>query len=203
MGRTCGEPDEIELTATGVELNGSQVAESGVGTVRFVGLHPDTGKPRVGVELDDPTGKHAGTVKGHVFFACEAKHGVVAKPGNVSKISTDATGSEAPKGPPLPGTGAGDDVAEGEDGYVLPRASVPSSPRALQQVRTARRQNRAKIVKNRSEQSAHSWACRQPIALYYPTLPYRVKKGSSTSMARIGDISSASRLPFVVRRCQR
>ena len=26
MGHTCGEPDEIELTAMGVELNGSQVA---------------------------------------------------------------------------------------------------------------------------------------------------------------------------------
>jgi len=24
MGRTCGEPDEIELTAMGVELNGSR-----------------------------------------------------------------------------------------------------------------------------------------------------------------------------------
>ena len=28
MGRTCGEPDEIELTAMGVKLNGSQVADS-------------------------------------------------------------------------------------------------------------------------------------------------------------------------------
>ena len=29
MGRTCGESDEIELTAIGVELNGSQVHPRG------------------------------------------------------------------------------------------------------------------------------------------------------------------------------
>ena len=36
MGRTCGEPDEIKLPATGVELNGSRRAGAGrvVGVVR-------------------------------------------------------------------------------------------------------------------------------------------------------------------------
>eukprot|EP00729_Bicosta_minor_P003023 gene3023-18368_t len=33
------------------------------GTVRFVGVHHVNGKPRVGVELDEPLGKHKGTVK--------------------------------------------------------------------------------------------------------------------------------------------
>ena len=44
---------------------GSRVAVEGKGNgvVRFVGLHAENGKPRIGVELDDPVGKNNGTVK--------------------------------------------------------------------------------------------------------------------------------------------
>lgn len=34
------------------------------GTLRFVGCHAESGKPRCGVELDDPVGKNDGTIKG-------------------------------------------------------------------------------------------------------------------------------------------
>ena len=34
MGRTCGEPDEIELTAMGVKLNGLRCRDEGQGWVR-------------------------------------------------------------------------------------------------------------------------------------------------------------------------
>ena len=37
------------------------------GTIRFVGLHHVNEKPRVGVELDEPLGKHKGTVKVRLF----------------------------------------------------------------------------------------------------------------------------------------
>ena len=39
------------------------VEGKGNGVVRFVGLHAENGKPRIGVELDDPVGKNNGTVK--------------------------------------------------------------------------------------------------------------------------------------------
>lgn len=34
-----------------------------LGTVKFVGKHHTKGEDRVGIELDDPVGKHNGTVK--------------------------------------------------------------------------------------------------------------------------------------------
>lgn len=40
------------------------IADVGLGTVRFIGLHAETQKPRLGIELDEPKGKHNGTSKG-------------------------------------------------------------------------------------------------------------------------------------------
>ena len=57
-------------SVTGFECNG---------TIRFVGAHATEGTPRVGVELDQPIGKHNGKSKGHVYFNCAKKHGVLVK----------------------------------------------------------------------------------------------------------------------------
>ena len=58
-----------------VAINGK-----GAGTVRFAGPHHVEGTPRLGVELDDPTGKNNGTVTGHRYFSCAPGHGALVKP---------------------------------------------------------------------------------------------------------------------------
>lgn len=49
------------------------------GVIRFLGLHVENGKMRVGVELDKPIGKHSGTPKGtsNTYFTCAKKHGIL------------------------------------------------------------------------------------------------------------------------------
>jgi len=52
----------------------------GAGFVRFIGVintQRTDGKVRLGVELDLPNGKHDGTVGGHAYFSCAAKHGLL------------------------------------------------------------------------------------------------------------------------------
>ena len=50
------------------------------GYVRYAG--PIKGKPEtaiyLGVELDDPVGKHNGTVKNHKYFSCRDRYGYMA-----------------------------------------------------------------------------------------------------------------------------
>eukprot|EP00041_Stephanoeca_diplocostata_P039341 m.1615215 g.1615215 ORF g.1615215 m.1615215 type:complete len:2119 (-) comp25371_c2_seq7:1818-8174(-) len=89
------EPEIAEVVATpedifGVDKSniGSKVTlKSGAtGTIRFVGLHKQSGKPRVGVELTQPTGKHSGTVDGVQYFQCRHRHGVLVVPSKILTI---------------------------------------------------------------------------------------------------------------------
>mmetsp|Transcript_35875 Transcript_35875/g.94008 ORF Transcript_35875/g.94008 Transcript_35875/m.94008 type:complete len:736 (+) Transcript_35875:144-2351(+) len=60
------------------------------GHVRFAGkgLHEkQLGKWRVGVELSEPCGKNDGTIGGHQYFVCKAKHGVLVAPSKVTIVS--------------------------------------------------------------------------------------------------------------------
>ena len=54
------------------------------GTIRFFGPHHETGKDKVGVELDEAVGKHAGTVKGNEYFTCGKKCGILVDPKKVA-----------------------------------------------------------------------------------------------------------------------
>ena len=54
------------------------------GTIRFFGKHHETGKDRVGVELDEAVGKHSGTVKDNEYFKCAKKCGILVDPSKVS-----------------------------------------------------------------------------------------------------------------------
>lgn len=56
------------------------------GIIRFIGNHVSKGMPRVGVELDEPVGKHSGMVDGHRYFKCKAKRGVLVLPKKVKKV---------------------------------------------------------------------------------------------------------------------
>jgi len=68
------------------------VAGYGQGTIRFYGKHAETGKKKIGVELDQPLGKSNGTVSGHEYFRCMNLHGVLTAPG---KVFVAVTGGKA------------------------------------------------------------------------------------------------------------
>eukprot|EP01105_Mastigella_eilhardi_P012119 TRINITY_DN2789_c0_g1_i2.p1 TRINITY_DN2789_c0_g1~~TRINITY_DN2789_c0_g1_i2.p1 ORF type:complete len:220 (+),score=63.93 TRINITY_DN2789_c0_g1_i2:44-661(+) len=53
------------------------------GTVRYVGAVAFAAGARVGVQFDEPVGKHDGTVKGKQYFACPPKYGAFFKPAEV------------------------------------------------------------------------------------------------------------------------
>ena len=59
------------------------------GTIRFFGPHQADGKKKVGVELDSPDGKNNGTIKGHQYFSCAKKHGVLVAPSKVLVVDAD------------------------------------------------------------------------------------------------------------------
>ena len=72
------------------------VAGKGAGIARFVGNHAVAGTPRIGIELDEPRGKHNGTIKGHTpgaghvatlhqYFHCKDLHGILVDPDVVTK----------------------------------------------------------------------------------------------------------------------
>lgn len=69
---------------------GKRVAVSGyksLGVLRYFGFHKvHTDELRCGVELDKPLGKNNGTVKGHTYFSCTDKHGVLCKPDKVRLV---------------------------------------------------------------------------------------------------------------------
>jgi tubulin-folding cofactor B len=55
------------------------------GEIRFVGAAPALGEGAwVGVALDEPLGKNDGSVKGKKYFICNANHGVMVRPDNVT-----------------------------------------------------------------------------------------------------------------------
>ncbi|KAH7293267.1 hypothetical protein KP509_28G018600 [Ceratopteris richardii] len=54
------------------------------GEVKFVGLVESLGPGYwVGVQFDEPVGKHDGMVKGKRYFSCSAGHGVIVRPDKV------------------------------------------------------------------------------------------------------------------------
>eukprot|EP00049_Salpingoeca_infusionum_P016610 m.341894 g.341894 ORF g.341894 m.341894 type:complete len:265 (+) comp16115_c0_seq12:36-830(+) len=80
-------------TAAGDEISessiGRRVRVQGYdcpGTLRFFGTHVVKGGLRCGVELDEPVGLNNGVVGGHVYFTCEAKHGVLTAPHKVTLL---------------------------------------------------------------------------------------------------------------------
>jgi hypothetical protein len=61
--------------------------------IRFLGPLVETDKLRVGIELDEPLGKHNGTPKGtnNPYFVCAKKHGLLVPPGKVQLDSGGET----------------------------------------------------------------------------------------------------------------
>ncbi|KYG41903.1 hypothetical protein M433DRAFT_114914 [Acidomyces richmondensis BFW] len=68
-----------------IELNDGRIA-----TVRFVGTTSFQTGDWVGVELEDPTGKNDGSVKGERYFDCEPGHGMFLRPSGVRQVIAEA-----------------------------------------------------------------------------------------------------------------
>ncbi|XP_038130817.1 CAP-Gly domain-containing linker protein 3 [Cyprinodon tularosa] len=80
---------------TNVEV-GDQVLVAGqkLGIVRFFGKTDFAPGYWFGVELDQPTGKHDGSVFGVRYFSCLPKYGVFAPPSRVQRIGGPKEGSQ-------------------------------------------------------------------------------------------------------------
>lgn len=76
-------------------LIGDRVVSGGRrGVVLFFGLVKFATGKYVGIELEQPEGKHDGTMKGERYFECRPNHGVFVKPSMVT-LDTDASSSAA------------------------------------------------------------------------------------------------------------
>ena len=84
------------VTGCAVDAVGKACIVTGVGSgvIRFVGLHAENNEPRVGVEMNKPKGKNNGTVKGHKYFECKDRHGLLTIPSKVV-INNSGAGSGA------------------------------------------------------------------------------------------------------------
>ncbi|XP_047248082.1 CAP-Gly domain-containing linker protein 3 isoform X1 [Girardinichthys multiradiatus] len=85
----------LDPEGTNVEV-GDQVLVAGqkLGIVRFYGKTDFAPGHWFGVELDQPTGKHDGSVFGVRYFSCLPKYGVFAPPSRVQRIGGPKEGSE-------------------------------------------------------------------------------------------------------------
>eukprot|EP00419_Tripos_fusus_P015002 CAMPEP_0172755284 /NCGR_PEP_ID=MMETSP1074-20121228/159570_1 /TAXON_ID=2916 /ORGANISM="Ceratium fusus, Strain PA161109" /LENGTH=104 /DNA_ID=CAMNT_0013588351 /DNA_START=51 /DNA_END=361 /DNA_ORIENTATION=- len=54
-----------------------------IGTVRYIGKTEFGSDDWVGVELDDPMGKHDGSVRNNRYFTCPPCHGLFVRPKSV------------------------------------------------------------------------------------------------------------------------
>ncbi|KAJ2002827.1 hypothetical protein GGI02_004636 [Coemansia sp. RSA 2322] len=84
------EEDEFKSEAEGIEVGSRcEVAMSDGGfnrrgTVRFVGKTQFRPGYWVGVEYDEPVGKHSGSVDGTAYFGCNPGHGSFVRPDKVT-----------------------------------------------------------------------------------------------------------------------
>jgi len=85
------------VTGCAVDAVGKACIVTGVGSgvIRFVGLHAENNEPRVGVEMNKPNGKNNGTVKGHTYFECKDRHGLLTIPSKVVINNSGAGGGAA------------------------------------------------------------------------------------------------------------
>merc|ERR1719506_3362348 len=91
-------PETPETPSTGaVPTLGQRVdVARGRGSVRFVGEVKFAEGVWVGVDLDEPNGKHNGEVDGERYFFCQDKHGVFVRPENTTILPAPTSPSANP-----------------------------------------------------------------------------------------------------------
>lgn len=62
------------------------VRNSALGSLRFIGQVHYAKGTWCGVELDEPTGKNSGTIKGTTYFECPPKHGLMVRPEEIQVL---------------------------------------------------------------------------------------------------------------------
>ncbi|KAH8074486.1 hypothetical protein JL721_2048 [Aureococcus anophagefferens] len=73
------EPDENRDANRALDVGSRVDVRGDLGVVKFVGeVHYAKGE-WVGIALDEPEGKNAGTIKGVSYFACDDKHGIMVR----------------------------------------------------------------------------------------------------------------------------
>ncbi|BEI86397.1 hypothetical protein CcaverHIS002_0606840 [Cutaneotrichosporon cavernicola] len=105
---------------------------AGTGLVRWVGTEPAFAPGKwVGIELDTPTGKNNGSVKGEVYFSCEAGHGVFVRPSQVHVLEM----RRAPRTSTLPASSGSSRTSRSttpaRPGQDVPRTAptpIPATP---------------------------------------------------------------------------
>ena len=123
-------PDEQQYHGHEDVQVGDRVTASGyrcAGIVRFVGVVNNTdrthGKPRVGIELDKPEGKHDGAVSGQRYFRCPDKHGILVPHTRAALLSRK---EEGPAGGP--GTVSAEHSGDADDSIGFPTLSNADGP---------------------------------------------------------------------------
>lgn len=74
---------------------------SKMGTLRFLGPTQFRHGTWAGIELDQPLGKHDGTVQGVTYFRCPPNHGIFVHPSKVSRLSPEASDEQQPSSRPI------------------------------------------------------------------------------------------------------
>jgi len=110
-----------------IELNDGRIA-----TVRFVGTTSFQTGDWVGVELEDPTGKNDGSVKGERYFDCEPGHGMFLRPSGVRQVIAEAKQKTkvAPAGNGVTGKGRPSSVHTAVNGFKKPSLTDAPGRRA-------------------------------------------------------------------------
>lgn len=108
---------------------GDRVAVNGYGcpgSVKFVGHHHEKGPRalRIGVELDEPLGKH-GKLKGRQYFSCKKGHGVIVAPSKVNVLADDPAIAADQLKAAAAVIKKEDDGADGDDGTTEKPAGPP------------------------------------------------------------------------------
>ena len=101
-----------------------------LGVVRFRGHCGFAPGLWLGIELDQPVGRHDGAYKGERFFECQQRRGVFVRPGSTTPLTHTLATAALPKGRPPPGS------PTREEPSPLPRtpqqasSTAPATPRA-------------------------------------------------------------------------
>jgi hypothetical protein len=93
----CGEtdisrtdvPDDERFNDNKIGARVGVVGYDEIGTLVFYGERIGGGGKRCGIVFDAPIGKNNGTIKGHEYFSCEDKHGILTIPSKI--VFTDET----------------------------------------------------------------------------------------------------------------
>eukprot|EP00729_Bicosta_minor_P012721 gene12721-7594_t len=85
-------PTAIKVSAAAVGLRVRVEGQTCTGVLRFYGPSVETGKTRCGVEFDEEVEKgRSGKFKGHAYFTCPPKRGLLCVPSKVTVLETAAT----------------------------------------------------------------------------------------------------------------